>query len=51
MIGLDTVRDTPLVLRDLLSDPASTPCPLLTEAVEPGRLGAKSGQGFHTRRV
>ncbi|MDR6594243.1 3-hydroxyacyl-CoA dehydrogenase family protein [Saccharothrix longispora] len=51
LIGLDTVRDTLLVLRDLLSDPAFTPCPLLTEMVESGRLGAKSGQGFHTWRV
>ncbi|QFZ21328.1 3-hydroxyacyl-CoA dehydrogenase family protein [Saccharothrix syringae] len=50
LIGLDTVRDTLLVLRDLLPDPACEPSPLLTEMVEAGRLGRKTGQGFHTWR-
>ncbi|XVS61315.1 3-hydroxyacyl-CoA dehydrogenase family protein [Actinosynnema sp. CA-299493] len=51
LIGLDTIRDTLLVLRDLLSDPAYTPSPLLVELVESGRLGKKSGQGFHSWRL
>ncbi|NUT48354.1 MAG: 3-hydroxyacyl-CoA dehydrogenase family protein, partial [Saccharothrix sp.] len=50
LIGLDTVRDTLLVLRDLLADPAFTPSPLLTELVASGRLGRKSGEGFHVWR-
>ncbi|MGM1061553.1 3-hydroxyacyl-CoA dehydrogenase family protein [Saccharothrix sp. Mg75] len=50
LIGLDTVRDTLLVLRELLDDPFYTPCPLLTDMVESGRLGKKSGRGFHTWR-
>ncbi|MFI9005600.1 3-hydroxyacyl-CoA dehydrogenase family protein [Actinosynnema sp. NPDC053489] len=51
LIGLDTIRDTLLVLRDLLDDPAFTPSPLLVELVESGRLGRKSGHGFHTWRL
>ncbi|WP_141977664.1 3-hydroxyacyl-CoA dehydrogenase family protein [Saccharothrix saharensis] len=49
LIGLDTTRDTLLVLRELLDDPAHTPCP--PEMVESGRLGKKSGRGFHTWRL
>ncbi|ROP42388.1 3-hydroxyacyl-CoA dehydrogenase family protein [Saccharothrix texasensis] len=51
LIGLDTIRDTLLVLRDLLADPAYTPSPLLVELVAAGRLGKKSGRGFHDWRL
>ncbi|MEU5980233.1 3-hydroxyacyl-CoA dehydrogenase family protein [Streptomyces sp. NPDC047315] len=48
LIGLDTVVDTLHVLRELTGDDRFTPCPLLTDLVADGRLGRKSGRGFHT---
>lgn len=48
LIGLDTVLDSLVVLRDLLDDPTYDPCPLLVDLVARGRLGRKSGHGFHT---
>jgi 3-hydroxybutyryl-CoA dehydrogenase len=47
LIGLDTCIAIMEVLRDGLGDPKYEPCPLLREHVEAGRLGRKSGAGFH----
>ncbi|MEV0694515.1 3-hydroxyacyl-CoA dehydrogenase family protein [Streptomyces sp. NPDC050388] len=46
LIGLDTVRDTLLVLREHHGD-KFTPAPLLDRLVAEGRLGRKSGSGFY----
>lgn len=48
LIGLDTVVDTLHVLHELTRDARFIPCTLLTDLVAAGRLGRKSGQGFHT---
>jgi 3-hydroxyacyl-CoA dehydrogenase len=48
LIGLDVIRDTLVVLRECTGNPTYTPCALLTELVESGRLGRKTGEGFHT---
>ncbi|GGV25340.1 3-hydroxybutyryl-CoA dehydrogenase [Streptomyces longisporoflavus] len=47
LIGLDTVVDTLHVLHDLTGEARFAPCALLTDLVAAGRLGRKSGQGFH----
>ncbi|WP_410567486.1 3-hydroxyacyl-CoA dehydrogenase family protein [Amycolatopsis sp. cmx-4-61] len=47
LIGLDVVLDSLRVLRDCTGNPVYTPSPLLTELVGSGRLGRKSGRGFH----
>lgn len=47
LIGLDTVLYSLEVLVDQFNDPKFRPCPLLRRYVEAGRLGRKSGQGFH----
>jgi len=47
LIGLDTCVAILEVLRDGLGDSRYEPCPLLREHVAAGRLGRKSGQGFH----
>ncbi len=47
-IGLDTCLAIMEVLYDGFKDPKYRPCPLLVKMVEAGRLGRKSGQGFHT---
>lgn len=47
LIGLDTVLDSLLVLREHLDDPRFTPCRLLEELVDRGHLGRKTGRGFH----
>jgi 3-hydroxybutyryl-CoA dehydrogenase len=46
LIGLDTCVAIMEVLHDGLGDVKYAPCPLLTEHVEAGRLGRKSGEGF-----
>ena len=47
LIGLDTCVAIMEVLRDGLGDERYEPCPLLREHVAAGRLGRKSGEGFH----
>jgi 3-hydroxybutyryl-CoA dehydrogenase len=47
LIGLDTCVAIMEVLRDGLGDQRYEPCPLLRDHVAAGRLGRKSGEGFH----
>jgi 3-hydroxybutyryl-CoA dehydrogenase len=47
LIGLDTVLAIMEVLHDGFGDSKYRPCPLLKEMVAAGRLGRKSGRGFH----
>jgi len=47
LIGLDTCVSIMEVLRHGLGDQKYEPCPLLREHVAAGRLGRKSGEGFH----
>ena len=47
LIGLDTCVAIMEVLRDGFGNDRYEPCPLLRELVEAGRLGRKSGRGFH----
>jgi 3-hydroxybutyryl-CoA dehydrogenase len=47
LIGLDTCVAIMEVLERGLGDPKFAPCPLLREHVAAGRLGRKTGQGFH----
>jgi 3-hydroxybutyryl-CoA dehydrogenase len=47
LIGLDTCVAIMEVLQEGLGDDRYAPCPLLREHVEHGRLGRKSGRGFH----
>ena len=47
LIGLDTCVAIMEVLRDGLGDPKYSPCPLLRQYVQAGRLGRKAGRGFH----
>jgi 3-hydroxybutyryl-CoA dehydrogenase len=46
-IGLDVCLDIMQVLQRGLGNPKYRPCPLLIKMVDAGRLGKKSGQGFH----
>lgn len=48
LIGLDTVLAILKVLHEGFADPKYRPCPLLVKLVDAGRLGRKSGRGFHT---
>jgi 3-hydroxybutyryl-CoA dehydrogenase len=47
LIGLDTCVAIMEVLREGLADERFEPCPLLRRLVAAGKLGRKSGQGFH----
>jgi 3-hydroxybutyryl-CoA dehydrogenase len=47
LIGLDTCVAIMEVLQEGLGDDRYAPCPLLSEHVEAGRLGRKSGAGFY----
>lgn len=46
-IGLDVCLSILRVLHRELGDPKFRPCPLLARLVDAGRLGRKSGRGFH----
>ena len=48
LIGLDTCVAIMDVLHAGLGDDRYAPCPLLRQYVHAGRLGRKSGRGFHT---
>ena len=47
LIGLDTVMRSLDVLYQSFNDPKYRCCPLLRKLVHAGRLGRKTGQGFH----
>ena len=47
-IGLDVIRDIELHYAGESGDPADMPPPILTEKVNRGELGVKSGRGFYS---
>jgi len=47
-IGLDTCLAIMEVLHEGMGDSKYRPCPLLRRLVDAGRLGKKTGQGFHS---
>jgi 3-hydroxybutyryl-CoA dehydrogenase len=47
LIGLDVCLSILEVMHEGLGDPKYRPCPLLRKMVASGRLGRKSGRGFH----
>jgi len=47
LIGLDVCLDILRVLHAGLGDDKYRPCPLLVRMVAAGRLGKKTGKGFH----
>ncbi|MEI8053170.1 MAG: 3-hydroxybutyryl-CoA dehydrogenase [Bacteroidota bacterium] len=46
-IGLDVCHSILKVLHDGFGNPKYAPCPLLTNMITAGKLGAKSGEGFY----
>lgn len=50
-IGLDVCHSILGVLYDGFGNPKYAPCPLLTNMVEAGMLGVKSGEGFYSYKV
>jgi 3-hydroxybutyryl-CoA dehydrogenase len=48
LIGLDVIRDIENVYYGESDDPRDAPPPLLTDRVERGDLGVKTGRGFYT---
>jgi 3-hydroxybutyryl-CoA dehydrogenase len=46
-IGLDVCHSILKVLHDGFGNPKYAPCPLLSNMVTAGYLGAKSGEGFY----
>ncbi|MBL8326973.1 MAG: 3-hydroxybutyryl-CoA dehydrogenase [Rubrivivax sp.] len=48
LIGLDTLLAVMQVFNEGFDDPKYRPAPLLKEMVAAGRLGRKSGRGFHS---
>jgi 3-hydroxybutyryl-CoA dehydrogenase len=48
LIGLDTILNSIEVLFDCFKDPKYRPCPLLSQMVDAGLLGCKSGHGFYS---
>ena len=50
LIGLDTIRDSLLVLKEEYSDTKYQPHPLLEKMISSGKLGRKSGEGFFNHK-
>ncbi|MEQ9289723.1 MAG: 3-hydroxybutyryl-CoA dehydrogenase [Cyclobacteriaceae bacterium] len=50
-IGLDVCHSILCVLNDGFGNPKYAACPLLTNMVEAGMLGVKSGEGFYSYKV
>jgi 3-hydroxybutyryl-CoA dehydrogenase len=48
LVGLDVCLSIMEVLYAEYGDPKYRPCPLLRRYVQAGRLGRKTGRGFHT---
>ncbi len=48
LIGLDVLLAVMEVFQREFKDPKYRPAPLLKEMVAAGKLGRKSGRGFHT---
>jgi len=46
-VGLDTLLYILQIMHDIYGDPKYRPCPLLTQMVNAGHYGRKSGRGFY----